>query len=84
MRDRNRAVRILAKSVHRELREQGYDPREIVAFAAELIGRVADGMADGRARRRTRREPKPRPGRCPRPPGVWPAPPAGPLGLAAD
>ncbi len=40
-----RAVKILAKSIYRELREQGYDEKQIVALATELLGEVASRMA---------------------------------------
>ncbi len=35
-----RAVRILAKSIYRELRENCYEPKEIVALATELLDLV--------------------------------------------
>ena len=35
-----RALRILAKSVHRELKSSGYSRSEIVAFTNELLGLV--------------------------------------------
>lgn len=38
--DRRDSVRILAKTLTRQLREQGYDSREIVALATELLGEV--------------------------------------------
>ncbi|MEZ4362254.1 MAG: hypothetical protein R3B48_18845 [Kofleriaceae bacterium] len=37
---RNRAVRILAKSIYRDLEAQGFDERQIVALATELISEV--------------------------------------------
>ena len=40
-----RAARILAKSLYRDLTAQGYDERQIVALATELIGEVAQKMA---------------------------------------
>ena len=39
---RNRSVRILAKSIFRELKQQGYDDRQIVALATELLSEVTD------------------------------------------
>ena len=37
---RERAVRILAKSIYKELRHNGYDPKQIVALSSELISLV--------------------------------------------
>jgi hypothetical protein len=39
-----RAARILAKSIYRELTAQGYDDKQIVALATELISEVTKGM----------------------------------------
>ena len=36
-----RTLKILAKSMYRELRESGYAEREVVAFAGELLGLVS-------------------------------------------
>ncbi len=41
---RTKGVRILAKSIFRELSQQGYDEREIVALATELISEVTTRM----------------------------------------
>ena len=41
---RNRSVRILAKSLFRELKSQGYDEKQIVALATELISEVTDRL----------------------------------------
>jgi hypothetical protein len=38
--DRNRACRILAKTIYRELRQNGFDHKEIVAIAGDLISLV--------------------------------------------
>lgn len=35
-----RAVKILAKSIYRDLQEQGFDEKQIVALATELISEV--------------------------------------------
>lgn len=43
--ERNRAVRILAKSLYRDLRTQGFDERQIVSLATELISEVTQRMA---------------------------------------
>ena len=40
LRERNRGVRILAKSIFKELSSQGYDSRQIVSLATELISEV--------------------------------------------
>lgn len=37
---KHRAVRILAKSIYRDLESQGFDQKEIVALATELISEV--------------------------------------------
>ena len=42
---RNRSVRILAKSIFRELKTQGYDDRQIVSLATELLSEVTDEMS---------------------------------------
>ena len=39
---RNRSVRILAKSIFRELKQQGYDDKQIVALATERLSEVSD------------------------------------------
>ena len=39
---RNRSVRILAKSIFREQKSQGYDEKQIVALATELLSEVTD------------------------------------------
>lgn len=41
-----RAIRILAKSVHRELRESGYATRDLLEFANELLGLVTEDVRD--------------------------------------
>jgi hypothetical protein len=42
--ERDKAVRILAKSIFRELKTNGYSPRQIVALSSELIGLVTHDM----------------------------------------
>ena len=37
---KERAVKILAKSIYKELRQNGYDPKQIVALSSELISLV--------------------------------------------
>jgi hypothetical protein len=39
-----RAARILAKSIYRELTSQGYDDKQIVALATQLISEVTARM----------------------------------------
>jgi hypothetical protein len=38
--ERNRACRILAKTIYRELRQNGFDHKQIVAIAGDLISLV--------------------------------------------
>ena len=38
--EREKAIKILAKSIYRQMRETGYDTREIVALSSELIGLI--------------------------------------------
>jgi hypothetical protein len=52
---RNRSVRILAKSIFRELKSQGYDDRQIVALATELLSEVTDEMSRESGAERPRR-----------------------------
>jgi hypothetical protein len=42
---RSRAVRILAKSIYRDLEAQGFDEKQIVALATELISEVTTKMS---------------------------------------
>jgi hypothetical protein len=47
---KTRAVKILAKSIYRDLEAQGFDEKQIVALATELISEVTVKMArDGKA-----------------------------------
>ncbi len=47
--NRERALKILSKSLYRELRQNGYEPKQIVALATELISQVtSDIKEDGR------------------------------------
>lgn len=43
--NRERALRILSKSLYRDLRQNGYEPKQIVALASELIEQVTRDMA---------------------------------------
>ena len=40
-----RAVKILAKSIYRDLESQGFDEKQIVAHATELISEVTTKMS---------------------------------------
>ena len=42
---KSRAVKILAKSIYRDLEAQGFDEKQIVALATELISEVTSKMA---------------------------------------
>ena len=49
--DRNakiNAVRILAKSIYRDLEAQGFDEKQIVALATELISEVTNKISTQR------------------------------------
>jgi hypothetical protein len=42
---KSRAVKILAKSIYRDLEAQGFDEKQIVALATELISEVTARMS---------------------------------------
>ena len=42
--ERNKAVKILAQSIFRELRNNGYTPQQIVCISSELIGLITSEM----------------------------------------
>lgn len=44
--ERDRALKILAKSIYRELKAYGYEPRQIVALSTELISLVTREMRE--------------------------------------
>jgi len=46
MPNREKALKILSKSLYRELRTNGYEPKQIVALASELISLVTSDMRD--------------------------------------
>ncbi len=48
--EHQRALKILAKSLVRELRTSGYEPRDVVALSTELLGLIATEFraADGK------------------------------------
>jgi len=43
---KTRAVKILAKSIYRDLEAQGFDEKQIVSLATELISEVTIKIAD--------------------------------------
>ncbi len=45
--DRDRAVKILAKSIFRELQMNGYETKQIVALSSELLGLVTSSIKPG-------------------------------------
>jgi hypothetical protein len=45
-----RAHGILAKSIYRELRANGYDEQAVMGIAAELLGMIAAEVKDKRSR----------------------------------
>jgi len=42
---KSRAVKILAKSIYRDLEAQGFDEKQIVALATELISEVTSKIS---------------------------------------
>jgi len=42
---KSRAVKILAKSIYRDLESQGFDEKQIVSLATELISEVTTKIA---------------------------------------
>ena len=50
--EREKALRILAKSIFKELKSQGYDPRQVVGLATELIAQVTSDLASDTATQR--------------------------------
>jgi hypothetical protein len=47
--ERNEAVKILARSIFRELRQNGYTPPQIVGISSELIGLITAEIRPGHA-----------------------------------
>jgi hypothetical protein len=45
---KSRAVKILAKSIYRDLEAQGFDEKQIVALATELISEVTSKISTAR------------------------------------
>ena len=44
--NKERALKILSKSLYRELRQNGYEPKQIVALATEIVALVTSDMKD--------------------------------------
>jgi hypothetical protein len=44
---KSRAVKILAKSIYRDLEAQGFDEKQIVSLATELISEVTNKISRG-------------------------------------
>jgi hypothetical protein len=42
--NREKALQILSKSIYKELRENGYEPRQIVSLASEIISLVTTDL----------------------------------------
>ncbi|HXU64898.1 MAG TPA: hypothetical protein VN962_24530 [Polyangia bacterium] len=42
--NREKALQILSKSIYKELRENGYEPKQIVALASEIISLVTSDL----------------------------------------
>ena len=55
---RARAIRILVRSLYRELVAQGFDDKHILAVATELVGKVTDKLAEEREPRVEERLPR--------------------------
>jgi len=49
---RARAVRILVRSLYKDLVAQGFDDKHILAVAIELVGKVNEKLADDAEQRR--------------------------------
>jgi hypothetical protein len=44
--NKERALKILTKSLYRDLRQNGYEPKQIISVASELIGMVTSDIQD--------------------------------------
>jgi len=44
--NREKALKILSKSIYKDLRQNGYEPRQIVALASEIISLVTLDLKD--------------------------------------
>jgi len=50
--ERARAVRILVRSLYRDLVAQGFDDKQVLAVAIELVGKITEKLAGQSAQRR--------------------------------
>jgi hypothetical protein len=46
MPNREKALKILSKSIYKEMRQNGYEPKQIVALATELISLVTSDIKE--------------------------------------
>jgi len=46
LQNREKALKILSKSIYKDLRQNGYEPRQIVALASEIISLVTSDIKD--------------------------------------
>ena len=46
MPNREKALKILSKSIYKEMRQNGYEPKQIVALATELISLVTPDIKE--------------------------------------
>jgi hypothetical protein len=44
--NRTKALKILSKSIYKEMRQNGYEPKQIVALATELISLVTSDIKE--------------------------------------
>jgi hypothetical protein len=44
--NREKALKILSKSIYKEMRQNGYEPKQIVALATELISLVTSDIKE--------------------------------------
>ncbi len=44
--NRDKAIKILSKSIYKELRQNGYEPKQIVALATEIISMVTTDIKE--------------------------------------
>ncbi|HLK35687.1 MAG TPA: hypothetical protein VKU41_02970 [Polyangiaceae bacterium] len=56
-----RALSILAKTIYRELRTSGFEARDVIALAGELLGQVTSEVKGGARETALRAAPKRRP-----------------------
>lgn len=54
--ERQKAIKILARSLHKQLTSEGYDDKQIVALATELISEVTNRIAADHVSRENARE----------------------------